>query len=95
MAEVNLRIERLRVRLRGVSQRDARTFADRLPEAIAAHLAPTVPRRTALRVDLRSLDLGSLTLPGSPTVSGIRAIAASSIGRALNERLASAQEESS
>jgi hypothetical protein len=92
MTEIHLRIQKLRLRLRGVDPATAREVGDHLAEAIAAQLSPPL-LKGAVRLDRARLELGSISLLVAPRPTEVRTPAARTIGQGINQSLAEAQDK--
>jgi hypothetical protein len=87
VSDLTIRVERLRVRLRGMSAEDARLAAAGLGGALAEALPGQAPAEAGGAVSIASLDAGAVRLSRPARPETVRAALAHSVGEALAERL--------
>jgi len=86
MSNVNLRIDKLQLRLRGVDPATARQVADHLVASIAREIEPSLLGRAA-GLDAERLQLGTVSVSSPATAADVGAVAARAVGRGLNQHL--------
>jgi len=89
VSELTIRVDRLRLRLRGVSAEDARLAAAVLGRTVAEGLAAEAPAGASGRAAIASVNLGAVPLAMAARPEAVRAAIAHSISKALGERLPS------
>ena len=91
MPEVNVRIEKLKLRLSGVDAATARAAAAGLGEAIAAGLKPSLAGGSA---EIRRMDLGVVQAPQASSASQLRQAAAGTVTKAIAQGLGQGEARS-
>ena len=84
MTEARLRIEKLKLRLRGLDEATAHSLAGGLGEAIAAAVDVAALRGGA-RGRVQRLDLGSLTASPGASADALRGQVAAAVGNAVSK----------
>jgi hypothetical protein len=82
MSSVDVHIQKLRLRLRGVSVQDARTIADAIGPAIASRLAEQPTSSVSPRGVRYTIDAGSIPAAGAAT-RDVASIAAERVVNAI------------
>ena len=88
MSKQNINIERLQIRLKGVSPQVARAAADELGSELLGRLsAPGVLHSPAIHVRSKELDAGTVRLSGATNALELRRRIAQSVVASINSKL--------